>query len=70
LSKIHDPSIRLISEPPDGFPSGLSLDVLQPRIVVGETSQALLEVQFIPREWISKAFKEDIREMALREKLR
>jgi hypothetical protein len=60
----------MVLQPPRDFPPELPLDVLQPRIVVGEISQALLQAQFQPKEMKSVQINETIREIALRDKLR
>lgn len=39
-----------MTEPLHGFPKELSLDILQPRLVVGDVAQAILRPDFIPEE--------------------
>ncbi|PVF92927.1 hypothetical protein CPB86DRAFT_144289 [Serendipita vermifera] len=66
---IRHPSLGCVLQPPPQFPSDLPLDMLQPRVVVGETSQALLQVEFQPEEMKTVYIDEFIRGMALKDKL-
>jgi hypothetical protein len=44
--------------------------MLQPRVIAGETSQALLQVEFQPEETKSVEINDTIRSMALKDRLR
>ncbi|PVF98362.1 hypothetical protein CPB86DRAFT_825740 [Serendipita vermifera] len=64
----HD-SIEATLQRPAGFPLDISLDALQPRVIAGETAQALLHVEFQPEETKKEPINEVLRPMALEEKL-
>ncbi|PVF90962.1 hypothetical protein CPB86DRAFT_820903 [Serendipita vermifera] len=59
------PTIKKLPETPPGFPSNLSIDILQPQVVVGHTSQALLEVKFQPEKWSHQEGSEPINALVL-----
>jgi hypothetical protein len=55
---------------PPGFPTDMSPAVLDSQLVVGEISQAILQVDFVPEMPSNKAFKQKIRPMLLESKLK
>ncbi|PVF98364.1 hypothetical protein CPB86DRAFT_797339 [Serendipita vermifera] len=62
---IKHPSIKKPPESLLGFPPNLPIDILASQIVVGDTSQALLEVEFQPEKWNHRETSIDTNGLAL-----
>ncbi|PVF92926.1 hypothetical protein CPB86DRAFT_681738, partial [Serendipita vermifera] len=63
------PSLKPVLLPDSGVPSCLTLDTLQPRIVVGETSMAFLQVEFQPKQLKRDTIDDRLKPLALQTKL-
>ncbi|KAG8823849.1 hypothetical protein FRC17_009237 [Serendipita sp. 399] len=62
--------LRDYEQPPIGYPSDFPLGALQPQLVVGEMSQALMSVDYIPEELVEDKIKWPYRRTVMEEKLR
>ncbi|KAG8834730.1 hypothetical protein FRC17_007454 [Serendipita sp. 399] len=66
---IRSLAIDAASISPSGYPDGYPLEMLTSRMVVGETAQAILQVQFIPEEQTRTVIKENMFSLALKARL-
>lgn len=55
---------------PPKFPDNLSLESLEPRLVVGDVSQAILHVDYIPEEIKTMQVNDDLRPVAFENRIR
>jgi hypothetical protein len=54
---------------PPKFPDNLPLDMLQPRLIAGDVSQAILQVEFIPEELKTTHLYEAMRPLRFKEQV-
>ncbi|CCA69193.1 hypothetical protein PIIN_03093 [Serendipita indica DSM 11827] len=67
---LQDRIISVPSKPPRGYPPAYDLDALQPQLVVGDLTQAIMSVEYIPEELQEETIDWSFKRSVMEEKLK